>query len=67
MINNIPVSQLQIGDTVLYKTGAGRKIKDRYHRVKDIKDLHNGTKRLLLDKRQEMIVLNHGEVTIFFE
>lgn len=64
MKNTIPVSQLQKGDIVLYRNGDWILKSERFSTVKDIKDLFNGTVRLTLSNREDMIVLKKGEIII---
>jgi hypothetical protein len=69
--NTIPVSQVQVGDYVLYHTGrVGYTYKQRkFLKLKRIKELNNGTRMLCLieqpnSREREMIVMSKGEITI---
>jgi len=62
--NTIPVSQVQIGDKVLFRRGAALTIKKRFFTLERIREINNGTVSLHLNGKREMTVLKKGEVTI---
>lgn len=62
MTNKIPVSQLQIGDEILYQRGNIERT--NFYKLERIKDMMNGTKRLFLGGSRVLDVLSKGEVTV---
>ena len=62
--NTIPVSQVQIGDVVMYGKGTGKYKGGRFHKLVKTKDLRNGTRVLYFTEGKDMIVLNKGEIII---
>ena len=62
MTNKIPVSQLQLGDEILYQRGNIERT--NFYKLERIKDMMNGTKRLFLGGSRVLDVLSKGEVTV---
>lgn len=64
--NTIPVSQVQVGDMVLYRVGSFRKgrTERKLYKVTKIRDMGNGTTMIYFTGDRDMIVSNKGEVII---